>query len=68
MRRRRFRLRTWLRGHAPWFMANGVLRRPKRSCGYHEWYQVDKYIDACLHCLSGVRGHRSIRRHPRGDE
>jgi hypothetical protein len=50
----KYRRRTWLRRHLPYFLARRI---PKGStdCGDHEWYNHDGVVDHCYHCRVGVR-------------
>lgn len=59
--RGRYRWRTWLRRHAPGFIADRV---PKGAtdCGNHEWYNHDDRVDHCYHCAVGVRPRHGLRR------
>ena len=46
--RGKYRTRTWLRGNAPWSLAERI---PKgEDCGAHEWYRQSTGLDACYHC------------------
>lgn len=52
----RYRIRTWLRGHAPTPLV-GLFPKGRKDCGAHEWYRVDGATDRCYHCDVGVRPH-----------
>lgn len=55
--RGKYRTRTWLRGHAPWSLAERI---PKgEDCGAHEWYRQSTGLDACYHCRV-TRPHESM--------
>jgi len=46
--RGKYRIRTWLRGHSPWSLAERI---PKgEDCGAHEWYRQSAELDGCYHC------------------
>lgn len=49
----RYRLRTWLRGRSPWFVA---ARIPKgvHDCGDHEFYRETGGVWRCYHCEPGL--------------
>ncbi|MFD0276846.1 hypothetical protein ACFVHB_23475 [Kitasatospora sp. NPDC127111] len=52
----RYRLRTRLRAHLPWFLVDrGVARKGRRDCGDHEWYNHDGLVARCYHCEPGQR-------------
>lgn len=53
-RRRRYRGRTWLRAHTPYFMATRIPKGAK-DCGDHEWYRATDAVEHCYHCLVGRR-------------
>ena len=55
--RGKYRIRTWLRGHAPWPLAERV---PKgEDCGAHDWYRQSAEFDACYHCRV-TRAHEAM--------
>jgi len=49
-----YRLRTWLRGHLPWFLIHaGVVNEGKdceRADGWHHCYKIDNERSGCYHC------------------
>lgn len=46
--RGKYRIRTWLRSHSPWSLAERI---PKgEDCGAHEWYRQSAELDGCYHC------------------
>jgi hypothetical protein len=52
----RYRWRTALRRHLPWFLINrGVAAKGRNDCGAHEWYNADGTTDHCYHCAVGRR-------------
>lgn len=52
----RFRRRTRLRSHLPWFLIDlGIAAKPDRDCGNHDWYNSDAYVERCYHCAVGER-------------
>jgi hypothetical protein len=52
----RYRWRTRLRRHLPWFLVNrGIAGKGAGDCGAHEWYNYDGVIARCYHCEAGVR-------------
>jgi len=53
---RRYRLRTWLRGHSPYVLSDRIPKG-RADCGDHDWYRADAANDRCYHCLVGVRPH-----------
>lgn len=54
--RGRFRWRTRLRRHLPWFLINlGVAGKGGTDCGRHESYNVDGVVQECYHCVVGRR-------------
>jgi hypothetical protein len=56
VRRGRYRLRTWLRGHTPErLLALGLFAKPVGPCGAHEWYRSTATTDRCYHCKAGER-------------
>ncbi len=55
----RYRLRTWLREHAPEPLSR-LFPPGSRDCGEHEWFPADDATDRCWHCLVGVRPHRPV--------
>ena len=57
--RGRYRIRTWLRGHAPGQLTQ-VFPKGARDCGSHEWYRQDEQTDACYHCERGARPHEPL--------
>jgi len=57
--RGRYRMRTWLRGHAPRGLTR-LFRKGARDCGSHEWYRQGEHTDACYHCESGARAHEPL--------
>lgn len=54
--RQRYRIRTWLRGHAP-APLHRLWPKGARDCHAHEWYLSDENTDRCYHCEVGVRRH-----------
>lgn len=53
----RYRRRTRLREHLPWWLIKlGVARKGRRDCGDHDWYKSSDREDHCYHCVAGVRG------------
>jgi hypothetical protein len=52
----KYRLRTWVRAHAPYFIADRIPKG-RKDCGNHEWYRSDEYTDHCYHCEVGIREH-----------
>jgi len=56
MKRGKYRLRTRVRRHLPWFLVNlGVAGKGRRDCGDHQWYRADDNVEGCYHCDVGVR-------------
>lgn len=55
----RYRLRMWLREHAPEPLSR-LFPPGSRDCGEHEWFPADDATDRCWHCLVGVRPHRPV--------
>jgi hypothetical protein len=56
MARGRYRWRTRVRRHIPWFLLNrGVAKKGASDCGDHEWYKATDDEDHCYHCEVGVR-------------
>ncbi|MFD0259997.1 hypothetical protein ACFRKE_13095 [Kitasatospora indigofera] len=56
MRTGRYRWRTRLRRHLPWFLLErGLAAKGKRDCGAHEWYNQDGLTARCYHCEAGGR-------------
>jgi hypothetical protein len=54
--RGRYRIRTKVRGHLPWFLINlGVARKGLQDCREHDWYKSTEAEDRCYHCDVGVR-------------
>ena len=52
----RYRWRTRLRRHLPWFLVNrGIAGKGRGDCGAHEWYNADGVIARCYHCEAGMR-------------
>ena len=47
--RGKYRIRTWIRGHSPWVIAERIEKGT--DCGAHEFYRQDDELDACYHCL-----------------
>lgn len=40
----KYRWRTWLRGHSPWWLVNrGFAGKSKHDCGDHEWYLYEHF-------------------------
>lgn len=50
----KYRLRTWLRIHLPYFLSDRIPKGPK-DCGKHVWYRSDDETLCCYHCEVGVR-------------
>ena len=57
--RGRYRMRIWLRGHAPRQLTR-LFPKGARACGSHEWYRQDEQTDACYHCDPGGRPHEPL--------
>jgi hypothetical protein len=54
--RGRFRWRTKIRRHLPWFLIRrGLAGKGTTDCGDHEWYKADGVIEHCYHCTVGER-------------
>ena len=54
--RGRFRWRTSVRKHLPWFLVNrGAAGKGAGDCGDHEWYNADGVVEYCYHCSVGQR-------------
>jgi hypothetical protein len=54
--RARYRWRTRLRRHLPWFLIDlGLANKGKRDCGDHDWYNADGVVEHCYHCWVGRR-------------
>jgi hypothetical protein len=53
----RYRVRTWLRGRLPWFVAQAIPKGP--DCGAHEFYRQSADRDACYHCRV-TRAHEPV--------
>lgn len=52
----RYRWRTSLRRHLPWFLIDiGVAGKGRHDCGDHEWYKATDDEDRCYHCSVGRR-------------
>src|SRR3954449_12435865 len=50
--RGRYRWRTRLRRHLPWFLIDrGVAAKYTADCGDHEWYNADGVVEHCYHCM-----------------
>ncbi|WP_030057045.1 MULTISPECIES: hypothetical protein [Streptomyces] len=50
----RYRWRTRVRSHLPWFLAErGLFGKGRRDCGAHEWYNHDGAVARCYHCETG---------------
>ena len=49
-----YRLRSLIRGHAPWLLINLGLAQKGRDCeakgAQHEWYNVDNSKSGCYYC------------------
>lgn len=59
--RSRYRWRTVIRPHLPWFLINrGVAGKGKQDCGLHEWYRSTDREDLCYHCELGIRRRREL--------
>jgi hypothetical protein len=52
--RGRYRMRTWLREHAPRQLTR-LFPKGARDCRSHVWYRQDEQADACYHCDPGAR-------------
>jgi hypothetical protein len=54
--RGRFRWRTRIRRHLPWFLVDrGLSGKGTTDCGDHEWYNADGTVERCYHCAVGQR-------------
>ena len=52
----RYRVRTRVRRHLPWFLINlGIAAQGRQDCGDHEWHNADNVVERCYHCVVGVR-------------
>jgi hypothetical protein len=52
----RYRWRTRLRPHLPWFVINlNVAAKGRRDCGNHAFYKSTDDLDRCYHCEVGQR-------------
>ncbi|MFG2825000.1 hypothetical protein ACGFX4_36920 [Kitasatospora sp. NPDC048365] len=50
----RYRWRTRLRRHLPWFLIEwGLAGKGSQDCGAHEWYNHDGLVAHCYHCAPG---------------
>ncbi|GLW33651.1 hypothetical protein Areg01_65890 [Actinoplanes regularis] len=50
----KYRLRTNIRKHVPFFMID-LFPKGKKDCGDHEWYRSAEDLYLCYHCEVGVR-------------
>jgi hypothetical protein len=52
----KFRRRTWIRGHLPWFLIDrGLAGKGTVDCGDHGWYNSGWLVEHCYQCTAGVR-------------
>lgn len=65
MSRGRYRWRTRIRRHLPWFLIDrGWAAKGSADCGDHRWYNADGVVEHCYHCAAGARPHAA---HPCAD-
>lgn len=58
MTRGRYRWRTTLRAHTPWWLIErGAFSKGRRDCGDHDFYNEDGVVEHCFHCRVGERPH-----------
>jgi hypothetical protein len=50
----RYRWRTWIRVHIPWFLISLGVAAKGKDCdavgGWHRWYNQDDENSGCSHC------------------
>jgi hypothetical protein len=49
----KYRLRTYLREHAP-DQLSALIPKGRDNCGNHEWYAAEEQTWRCYHCVVGI--------------